>query len=136
MDDLSRERNNDLGLQWDLGEAAHQTSVERGWPATAPAEAGPTGTVHVITAVQFLPGSRTAGAGPDLDLSLQAGVLPHHPGEGVEGVDVPAGGGVVVGETTGSTESEATDTRNTTDHTTCSDQAATGGPGTLVNPGV
>ena len=137
LDDLSRERNNGLGLQGDPGEAAHQSIlVTRGQPATAPAEGGATGTNHVIAAVPFLPGSLTAGAGPDLDLSLQAGVVPHHPAEGVEGVDVPAGGGVVVGETTDSTECEATDTGNTPGHTWCSGHAATPGPGTLVNPRV
>ena len=97
MDDLSRERQDGPGLQRDPGEAAHQSIAVTGARSpTAPAEAAAAGTPHVVAAVQFLPGLSTAGTGPDLDLSLQAGVLPHHPAVVVEGVDVCAGGGLVV----------------------------------------
>ena len=89
MDDLCRERQDGLGLQWDPGEATHQpVPVIGGWAATAPAEPATAGTTHVVAAVKFLPGLPTAGAGPDLDLGLQAGLLPHHPAVVVEGVDV------------------------------------------------
>ena len=103
-----------LVSKWNPVEAAHKSiPMLRGWAATAPAEAGATGTTHVITAVVFLPPNTTARTGPDLDLGLQVGELSHHLAVVVEGFDVPTGGGVVLAETAGSTVGVVTDTGNT-----------------------